>query len=132
MTPKFKAKIKAAINKLRRQWPPIIAVKKAARVGPELFRCSGCNMLIYAGARDISYIQIHHPEAVEGKIAVDHIEPVQPVDGRELTFDEYIGRVFCEKDNLQVICGVCHTLKTSYEAGERAGFRKKNRKVSDL
>lgn len=124
MTPKFKAKIKAAINKLRRQWPPIIAVKKAARVGPELFRCSGCNMLIYAGARDISYIQIHHPEAVEGKVDVDHSDPVQPVDGRELTFDEYIDRVFCGESNLKLLCKVCHISKTSAEAGERAEFRK--------
>ena len=131
MTPKFKAKIKAAINKLRRQWPPIIAVKKAARVGPELFRCSGCNMLIYAGARDISYIHIHHPEAVEGKVDVDHSDPVQPVDGRELTFDEYIDRVFCEEDNLKLLCKICHVSKSAVEASERAEFRKK-KKVRDL
>jgi hypothetical protein len=128
MTPKFKAKIKAAINKLRRQWPPIIAVKKAARVGPELFRCSGCGDLVYAGARDISYIQIHHPEARVDKIEIDHVSSVQPLDGRELTFDEYIDRVFCDESNLMALCkSGCHQSKSAVEASERAEYRRKKK-----
>jgi hypothetical protein len=127
VTPKFKAKLKAAINKMRRQWPAIVAVKKKARVGPELYKCSGCGMLVYSGKRSIESIRINHPSAVEGKIAADHIDPVVPVDGTELSWDEYIARVFCEESNLQAICTVCHTLKTSFEAGERADLRKKKK-----
>lgn len=125
MTPKFKAKLKTAINKMRRQWPAIINCKKKAKVGPELYRCEGCKMLIYSGKRSIEYIQLHHPEAIVGVIEIDHVEPVMPLDGRNLTWDEFVGRVFCGEDNLMALCkSGCHQLKSSFEATERARLRK--------
>jgi hypothetical protein len=124
LTPKFESKIKTAINKLRRQWPAIIACKKRAKVGPELYQCEGCKMLIYTGKRSIDYIQIHHPDAVEGKVDVDHIDSVMPLDGRKLNLIEYVARVFCDIANLMLLCRCCHLSKSLLENEER----RKNRK----
>jgi len=46
---------------------------------------------------------------------VDHIEPaVDPEKGFE-SWDVFIDRLFCEKDNLQAICLGCHAKKTKEE-----------------
>lgn len=44
-------------------------------------------------------------------VQVDHIIPI----GREKSWDEFIDGLFCEKDNLQVLCVTCHSAKTKLE-----------------
>lgn len=44
------------------------------------------------------------------QIQVDHIIEVGPFNGN---FDDYIRRLYCEQSNLQNLCKVCHTKKTS-------------------
>lgn len=44
-------------------------------------------------------------------VEVDHIVEI----GREKTWDEFINGLFCEKDNLQVLCKPCHKTKTLEE-----------------
>lgn len=46
--------------------------------------------------------------------AVDHIKPVRPVEGFD-SWDGIINRMYCEKDNLQVLCKECHEKKTKAE-----------------
>lgn len=48
------------------------------------------------------------------EIQVDHIEPV--VLDKFTTWDEFIERLFCNSDNLQAICLICHKRKTKKEA----------------
>ena len=67
------------------------------------------------GARSASYPQIH----------VDHIDPVIPVD-RKITWEEYVERLFCDVNNLQAICDVCHKEKTTGENAERRRNLKKH------
>ena len=43
------------------------------------------------------------------QIEVDHIEEVGPFDG---SFDNWVARVYCDIDNLQVLCKGCHKEKT--------------------
>ena len=62
-----------------------------------------------------------------GDVAVDHIDPVIPVNGERSSWDEFIDRLFCTKDNLQLVCSYkkkkfdiygkpsCHYLKTQEE-----------------
>lgn len=51
------------------------------------------------------------------QFAVDHIEPVIPVHRTQLdmSWDEIIDAIWCDKKNLQPICKKCHSTKTSYE-----------------
>jgi hypothetical protein len=49
------------------------------------------------------------------EVAVDHVIPV--VDPRVgfTSWDNFISRLFCSKDNLQVLCNPCHKIKTNQE-----------------
>ena len=48
-------------------------------------------------------------------LQVDHIEPVvSPNDGFK-DWNTFIARLFCEVDNLAVLCKVCHEKKTNEE-----------------
>jgi len=58
------------------------------------YRCSKC-------AKDFPQKQVQ----------VDHIVPI----GRDLSWDEFIEKLFCERDNLQVLCKTCHKEKTKSE-----------------
>ena len=71
-------------------------------------------------------------------IAVDHINPVIPLDSKFTSWDDFVDRLFCEKSNLQVLCSYtlkrksefdnensCHYKKTQEEKAER----KKNEKM---
>lgn len=45
------------------------------------------------------------------QVEVDHIVPI----GTEKTWDEFINGLFCEAENLQVLCKPCHKDKTLKE-----------------
>lgn len=53
------------------------------------------------------------------EVNVDHINPVvDPNKGFE-NWDVFIDRLFCGKENLQVLCTTCHTKKTNEERKQR-------------
>ena len=62
---------------------------------------------------------LERPTTIPLKVAVDHKEPLVPTDGTVLTWDEYLFRLFCGPDELQVLCSVCHKEKTKLENTER-------------
>jgi hypothetical protein len=49
--------------------------------------------------------------------AVDHIVPVIPLNKTQvdMSWDDIINAIWCEKSNLQPICKKCHSEKTSHE-----------------
>lgn len=47
-------------------------------------------------------------------VQVDHIQPVVGKEGF-VSWDKYIANMFCDKDNLQVLCIACHKIKTKEE-----------------
>lgn len=53
------------------------------------------------------------------EVQVDHIEPVIPIDREVKDWNEYISRLFCGIENLQVLCKECHQIKTNREREER-------------
>jgi len=58
-------------------------------------------------------------EFPQKQVEVDHILPVvDPVNGFT-TWDEYISRLFCGKENLQVVCRTCHRAKSALEKTKR-------------
>ncbi len=97
-------------NNLRlasRKWGPFADCKKAAKVRYGVYKCNDCKE------------EIKPKVLINGKkydnVLVDHIEPiVDPYKGFE-GYDIYIPRMFCEIDNLQVLCKSCHDAKSKIE-----------------
>lgn len=58
------------------------------------------------------------------EVQVDHILPVVCPKKGFKDWNTFIDRLFCDKDNLQVLCGACHDVKTALERGERNGNKK--------
>lgn len=89
-----------------------------------------CSQIIYTGKRSIEAIQVDFPEAIAGRMDVDHIDPVIAVEdsGKDKDWNKIIFRMFCEESNVQSICSTCHKEKSSAERGDRAKARRENAK----
>lgn len=48
-------------------------------------------------------------------VAVDHISPVIDVQTGFVDWNQFVTRLFCGPENLQVICDTCHDAKTQVE-----------------
>jgi hypothetical protein len=134
-----RARIKGAIRRVFRLSPQMKEVLQAARVElppapkkdgtPGLkkqvkYRCACCG-----GLFPQKYVQ------------VDHIEPVVPLhmSEDELTYDDIVYRIFCDKSNLQVLCSIpaklnggkpsCHRIKTNKENFMRDYIIKNKKKL---
>ena len=116
---KFNSFIRNQLRGATRKWAPIQEVKKAARVERGKYKCAGCG-------------QVVPPTIKNGRkrvqnVFVDHINPiVDPEVGFE-GFDVFIDRMFCEMDNLQLLCGECHDVKSMKER-EIAAETRRNKK----
>ena len=62
----------------------------------------------------------------QGKVQVDHISPVIPVDvtARDMSWDEIVDRIFCPPGNYQTICVDCHKVKSKEENKLRRSLKK--------
>lgn len=99
--------IRSALRAASRKWGPIHETRKDAWASRGKYRCAGCKK------------QVPPTKLVGNKrqpnIFVDHITPVvDPQKGFE-TWDKFINNLFCEKDNLQLLCRTCHDKKTTKE-----------------
>ena len=113
---RYRSFIKSLLRRGSVRWGPINNVKKAARVSRGVYECAGCGK--------------HVPPTikVDGKrtqnVFVDHIDPIINPETGFISWDETIERMFCEADNLQLLCKSCHDEKTQQER-EIAKQRKK-------
>ena len=97
--------IRSALRQKSRWWKPITQAKIAARrpyKGPNKrqkfeYLCNCCNKWF-----------------PEKKINVDHICPAGSLNSAQ-DLPGFVERLFCEQDNLQVLCEVCHNKKTANE-----------------
>ena len=95
-----------------RRWPPKYAALKAAfagrltnkKTGREAahYKCNKCNELF-----------------PQKEVQVDHIKPVVDPKKGFVSWDVFIERLFCEVDNLQVMCKACHKEKSAKEKVKR-------------
>ena len=109
------AKIIAALRLLARYWSPKKEARKAAMVmvdkglykngnqkKVQQFKCRECAELF--GTKEVQ---------------VDHIDPVVSVERGFTDWNDYIDRLFCSVDNLQVLCKPCHKVKSKIENATR-------------
>lgn len=84
--------------------------------------------MVYTGKRSIESIQVTYPDAVQGRMDTDHINPVIAVEdsGKEKDWNKIIDRMFCSEDNVQNICSSCHLKKTNQERSLRVQNKRNN------
>lgn len=94
------------LRKASYKWPARNEALKRAKVSTGLYKCAHCSVPF-----------------TRKDIALDHIDPVIPVDVGFTNFDTYIIRLFCPAEGFQVLCKVCHNTKTQAENAQRKIFK---------
>lgn len=56
-----------------------------------------------------------HNLFLNNEVEVDHINPVVDVNTGFISWDDFIYKLFCSEDNLQVLCKSCHKKKSTKE-----------------
>lgn len=95
---RFRSFIISALRRASCRWAPKYSARKDARVARNSYRCAACSALV--GNKDAK---------------VDHIRPVVDTAKGFTTWDEYIARMFVEKEGYQLLCRTCHDAKTKHE-----------------
>lgn len=112
---RFKSFIKGGLRSMTRKWGPINDALTKARVERGKYLCNGCKAAVPA--------TINEGRKRVKNVHVDHINPVvDPVVGW-VDWDTCIERMFCELDNLQVLCKSCHDKKCIEEKDLRKQMR---------
>ena len=109
---RFRSFITSALRAASRRWPPKYKSLKEAFVGKKVnaktgkiamhYKCVTCDGIFVAA-----------------DVQVDHVLPVVDPKVGFVSWDMFIDRIFCEIENLQVMCKPCHKVKTELEKAER-------------
>jgi 5-methylcytosine-specific restriction endonuclease McrA len=91
-----------------RRWPPKWVALKEAYVGKKINKKTGKQAMHYKCASC-------KKDYVAKDVQVDHVNPVVDPTTGFVSWDVYIDRLFCERENLQVLCSTCHKKKTAEE-----------------
>jgi hypothetical protein len=94
-------------------------VKSKARVSRGFYTCASCKEEVPASLKT--------EKGRVNNVYVDHIDPVVDPSVGFTTWDDFIERLFCEEDNLQVLCKACHDEKSSKEKEIAKERRRKER-----
>ena len=106
---KYRSFIKGNLRRATQKWAPIQECKKKARTRRGLYHCAGCGEEVPASVKE------EGSRRRSNNIHVDHIEPIIDPKVGWTTWDDCIERMFCELDNLQVLCTACHKVVTDEE-----------------
>jgi 5-methylcytosine-specific restriction endonuclease McrA len=108
---RFNSFVKSALRSASQRWPPKYTVLSEACVGQKENPKSGRMAKFYTCNKC-------KQDYVAKEVEVNHILPVIPVSGFD-SWDNVIARLFCEKDELEVLCKPCHKAVTKEENKER-------------
>jgi len=113
------------LRKASYRWPARYGVWKAAKTAPNTFKCAKCGVAYY--------------KEKKGRVlSLDHIipckDPTRPQAFQEDLIKcqcgvcDYIRKMFCGPEGMQILCQTCHPKKTKKEMT----IRKKARKIKKL
>jgi 5-methylcytosine-specific restriction endonuclease McrA len=105
---KFHSFVKSALRAASRKWPPKYETINSACTGPKINASSGRLAKHYKCAACTN-------EFPASQIQVDHINAIIDPKVGFTNWDDVVSAMFCEKENLQVLCKACHKIKTAEE-----------------
>lgn len=104
---------KAALRRVSSFWWAMSEAMDRAKVSRGLWSCAHCK----------EHFKKH-------EVQKDHIQPVVSVnEDKQNDMNSYVETLFCEPENIQILCKNCHSLKSSVEATLRAQARKERAKL---
>ena len=109
---RFRSFVTSALRAASRRWPPKFKALKEAFVGRKTNKKTGKLAMHYKCAKCKKHF-------VAADVQVDHVLPVVDPKVGFIGWDSFIDRIFCEIENLQVLCKPCHKVKTEEEKVER-------------
>ena len=109
---RFRSFVTSALRAASRRWPPKFKALKEAFVGRKTNKKTGKLAMHYKCAKCKKHF-------VATDVQVDHVLPVVDPKVGFVSWDLFIDRIFCEIENLQVMCKPCHKVKTEEEKLER-------------
>lgn len=104
---RFRSFVMSALRAATVRWAPIAEVRRRARVERGKYLCAACESVVPSSV------------VLDGErkknVFVDHVDPV--IDPRLgfMSWDDVVERMFCEDDNLALLCRRCHDEKTARE-----------------
>ena len=116
---RFHSFIKSLLRSGTRRWAPITDVKRKASVKRGVYKCAIC------GQEGPATIKIDGKRV--SNAVVDHISPVIDPELGFTNWDDVVERMFCEEDNLQVVCHECHTKKSNEERAAAKARREREK-----
>ena len=109
---RFNGFVTSTLRAGARRWQPKYSTLNAAKTEKKInvktgrlaqhFRCSCCG-----------------EEFTAKDVEVDHRKPVVDPKVGFQSWDVFVDRLFCEADNLQVLCKPCHLIKSNQEKKEK-------------
>ncbi len=105
---RFNSFVTSTLRSGARRWQPKYDTLNAAKTEKKINKKTGRLAQHYR-------CELCQGEFTSTNMEVDHIKPVvDPVKGFE-SWDKFVDRLFCEKENLQALCRECHSKKTKEE-----------------
>lgn len=106
---KFKSFVKNNLRSASRKWGPIQKCKKRAHVARGLYKCDGCGEVVPPTIYD------EEKRKRVNNTFVDHVTPIVDPAVGFVSWDQIIDRMYCDSDNLQLLCKKCHKEKSQEE-----------------
>lgn len=116
---RFVSFVKSALRQASKRWAPINETKRKAKVARGVYMCAGYKREPHL----VPVTVVNESGKRVNNVQVDHINPIVG-EGGFTTWDDFIENLFCESNNLQLICSSCHKQKGLDEAE----LRTKNKK----
>ena len=113
---RIRAFVTSVLRAGSRRWPPKYKTLAAAKTEKKINKKSGRLAQHYLCACCCD-------EFTSKDVQVDHIVPIIDPKTGFTTWDDFIARLFCTEDNMQVLCVGCHKIKSKEEASERKNKR---------
>lgn len=117
---RYRSFITSTLRSGARRWPPKYETLNLAKTEKKVntktgriaqhYTCNGCG-----------------GEFTAKDVQVDHIEPVVDPNKGFISWDVFIERLFCERNNLQVLCKTCHLAKSNLEKQEKKNASNKSK-----